>query len=75
MYGDIILQLIREFQRHFPRNLRHSVGMFVLVSQSQVTRDVIDCNADWLIQISEGLAQGGGPKTRRFFVSESSTKI
>ena len=48
MYGDIILQLIREFQRHFPRNLRHSVGMlkitgirmFVLVSQSQVTRDV-----------------------------------
>ena len=25
MYGDIILQLIREFQRHFPRNGQHSV--------------------------------------------------
>ena len=49
MYDDIILQLIREFQRYFPRNLEHSVGMlklqrgirmFVSVSQSQVTRDV-----------------------------------
>ena len=27
MYGDIILQLIREFQRYFPRNLELSVGM------------------------------------------------
>ena len=27
MYGDIILELIHEFQKHFPRNLRHSVGM------------------------------------------------
>ena len=27
MYGDIILQLIREFQRYFPRNFEHSVGM------------------------------------------------
>ena len=36
MYGDIILQLIREFQRYFPREIR----MFVSVSQSQVTRDV-----------------------------------
>ena len=49
MYGDIILQLIGEFQRYFPRNLQHSVGMlklqigirmFVSVSQSRVTRDV-----------------------------------
>ena len=27
MYGEIILQLIREFQRDFPRKLQHSVGM------------------------------------------------
>ena len=25
-YGEIILQLIREFQRDFPRKLQHSVG-------------------------------------------------
>ena len=29
MYGEIILQLIREFQRDFPRKLQHSVGMSV----------------------------------------------
>ena len=47
MYGEIILQLIREFQRDFSRNLQHSVGMLqrgirMLVSNSQiqVTRDV-----------------------------------
>ena len=28
MYGDVVLRLIREFQRDFPRNLQHSVGMF-----------------------------------------------
>ena len=27
MYGEIILQLIREFQRGFLRKLQHSVGM------------------------------------------------
>ena len=27
MYGEISLQLIREFQRDFPRKLQHSVGM------------------------------------------------
>ena len=27
MYGEIILQLIREFQRDFPGKLQHSVGM------------------------------------------------
>ena len=27
MYGEIILQLIREFQRGFPIKLQHSVGM------------------------------------------------
>ena len=27
MYGEIILQLIRELQRDFPRKLQHSVGM------------------------------------------------
>ena len=27
MYGEIILQLIREFQRDFQRNLQHPVGM------------------------------------------------
>ena len=27
MYGEIILQLIREFQRDFPRKLQHFVGM------------------------------------------------
>ena len=27
MYGEIILQLIRESQRDFPRKLQHSVGM------------------------------------------------
>ena len=27
MYGEIILQLIREFQRDFPRKCQHSIGM------------------------------------------------
>ena len=27
MYGEIIWQLIRKFQRDFPRKLQHSVGM------------------------------------------------
>ena len=38
MYGDIILQLIREFQRHFPRNLRHSVGMLNITKTNQDVR-------------------------------------
>ena len=42
MYGDIILQLIHKFQRHFPKiRKRDKNSMSVL--QSQVTRDV-----DWL---------------------------
>ena len=38
MYGDIILQLIREFQRKFPRNLRHSVGMLKITKRNQNVR-------------------------------------
>ena len=37
MYGEIILQLFREFQRDFPRKLQHSVGMLkVTKSNSNV---------------------------------------
>ena len=35
MYGDIILQLIREFQRYFPRNLQHSVRMLKITKRNQ----------------------------------------
>ena len=38
MYGDIILQLIHEFQRQFPRNLRHSVGMSKITKRNQNVR-------------------------------------
>ena len=32
VYGDIILQLIREFQRYFSRNLQHSIGMLKITN-------------------------------------------
>ena len=38
VYGDIILHLIREFQRYFPRNLRHSVGMSKITKRNQDVR-------------------------------------
>ena len=38
MYGDVILQLIRKFQRHFPRNLQHSVGMLKITKRNQDVR-------------------------------------
>ena len=34
MYGDIILQLICEFQEYFPRHLQHSVGMLKITIRS-----------------------------------------
>ena len=34
MYDDIILQLIHEFQRYFPRNLEHSVGMLKITKRN-----------------------------------------
>ena len=33
MYGEIILQIIRKFQRDFPRKLQHSVGMLKITKK------------------------------------------
>ena len=41
MDGEIVLQLIHDFQRDFPRNLQHSVGLLKVTNlQIRVTRDV-----------------------------------
>ena len=34
MHGDIVLQLIGEFQRYFPKNLEHSVGMLNITKRN-----------------------------------------
>ena len=43
MYGEIMLQLIREFQRDFPRKLQHSVGML------KVTEEDFECSFQFRI--------------------------
>ena len=38
MYGENILQLIRDFQRDFPINLLHCVGMLKVIKRKSNVR-------------------------------------
>ena len=51
MYGDIIVQLIREFQRYFPRNFQHPIGMLKITKRNNwnVCFSFVDCKCHFLL--------------------------